>query len=110
MKTLNLLLALTFSVFTLSMQAQTKKVTTQSQTNVSNGQSDYMSVDFENKIKSYLVSGEIPASLPKYVKGTSEEDYKKTLKDWGKVNINLIKLEHQKKVLGKDRKSTSRTK
>ena len=109
MKTLNLLLALSFCALTFTIQAQTEKITTQKQKSISSEKSDYFSIEIENKIKSYLVSGEIPAALPKYVKGTTEEDYKRILKDWGKENINLIKLEHQKKVLGKDRKSTSRS-
>jgi hypothetical protein len=124
MKNLNITLIIALILTTFSVNAQTQRtlskktataatISKESTTVTSTTKiekSEYMSADFEKKIKSRLISGEIPASLPKYTEGTSQEDYKKAIKTWGRKNITLVKEEYREQVLGGNKKASSRTK
>ena len=59
--------------------------------------SDYMNM--EKKIMTWTIAGNIPATLPKYKKGQTKEEYHEVLRVWAKNNLNLIKNEYHAKVL-----------
>jgi hypothetical protein len=49
------------------------------------------------KILEKLISTEIPASLPKYTKEMSAEEYVLLIKSWGKNHQELLKEKYRKK-------------
>ena len=53
------------------------------------------------KIKSFLKSGEIPASFPVYIKETSVESYKVDVLTWIQANKDLVKDEAYEKLQSK---------
>lgn len=57
---------------------------------------DYMNL--EKKIMTWTIAGDIPATLPKYEKGQTKEEYQKVLRNWAKNNLHLIKKEFHVKV------------
>ena len=114
MKTLSInLIIATFFVFTaFSSHAQSNnnpQVTTAG--NPKLVKTDYMNLELENNIKGYLISGTIPADLPKYTEGTTKEVYEETLRAWAKDNLQLIKKEYHTRLLAdpKKKKAESRS-
>jgi len=91
----------------LSAKAQISTTDIDGQVVAPVSKADYMNLEMEAKIKAFLISGKIPASLPKYVSGTKQE-YSKIVKDWAKDNLDLIKPEYHSKITGKAEKPKSR--
>ena len=58
--------------------------------------SEYMGMD--QKIMLWTIAGKIPASLPKYQKGQTKDEYKAVVRAWAKSNLNLIKKEYHAKI------------
>ena len=109
MKTLQINLAIVgiFLMTSFTVNAQTNKGNTPSTRPIVTSKtiaqkptrpvSDYMNM--ESKIKAWIITGNIPATLPKYKKGQTKEEYQGILRAWAKNNLNLIKKEYHAKVL-----------
>ena len=78
-------------------KSELKKVTItpQSAPTTSNGEGNgkYYSeyIIYPEKLKTYFISGEIPADFPKYDKSKTHEENKQIARNWGKNNKHLIK-------------------
>jgi hypothetical protein len=59
--------------------------------------SDYMSK--EKQIMTWTIAGNIPASIPRHIKGQTKEQYNAILRTWAKNNMNLIKEQYHAKIL-----------
>jgi len=59
--------------------------------NIDNGVYYHSYVIYPEKLKTYFVSGEIPADFPKYDKNLTMAENRIIAKEWGKLNKQLIK-------------------
>jgi len=57
----------------------------------SNGKYYSEYIVYPEKLKTYFISGEIPADFPKYDKSKTHEENKQIARQWGKNNKHLIK-------------------
>ncbi len=100
-----------FCLFTIAINAQVnsseavsikpkselKKVTNTAQSAPKNangeGNGKYYSdyIIYPEKLKTYFISGQIPADFPKYDKSKSHAENKQIAREWGKNNKHLIK-------------------
>ena len=95
---LKYLLFSVFTFFSVSMFAQ-NSTETSTQPIANQIYSDYAGL--EQKISKHLKGDVIPASLPKYVKGQTLEEYKDDVRAWGLKHQELLAAEAIEKLKSK---------